>query len=174
MWIRGHGHFVLCCDQAIIFWQTWSQSVKRNNRNATVEHKRQAKERSCHRRVGLRQTHRERERWRDGRESRDVILRFLSKRFDLSLHSTLRTNPIWHDRKHLSKKRPCSTQKEAYLVDMRSLQRSHGHLKNGQTPQWVITGLMGVMGPSVQFHIGDLQDVGESLLIAWRRRYKLS
>lgn len=30
----------------------------------------------------------------------------------------------------------------------------------------VITGLMGVMGPSVQFHTGDLQDVGESLSIA--------
>lgn len=85
-------------------WQTWSQSANRNNRNATVEHKRQGKERSCHRRVCLRHMHREKESWRDGRESRDVTVRFLSKRFDLSLHSSLRTNPIWHDRKHLSKK----------------------------------------------------------------------
>lgn len=38
----------------------------------------------------------------------------------------------------------------------------------------VVTGLIWVMGPSVQFHTGDLQDVGESLSIAWRQRYNLS
>lgn len=102
MWIKGHGHFVLCCDQALSSWQTWSQSVNRNNRNATVEHNRQEKERSVTEESA--ETDRQRQRkmksWWEAEEKAETSVWGLKSMFwPRSLYAALRTNP-WRETLH--------------------------------------------------------------------------